>query len=79
MKPVRGAYRKAMRAKQVMGPYPEWSPVLHVLERQIGRPGATKVLAQDVLAGKFGNGKVREENLGPYYKEVQDEVNKLCK
>lgn len=37
----------------------------------------TQELAEEVLAGKWGNGAERKERLGDRYDEVQDEVNRI--
>ena len=35
---------------------------------------ALKVIAKNVIAGKFGDGRARKENI---YKAIQEQVNKL--
>lgn len=34
-------------------------------------------LAREVIRGNFGNGQVRKELLGGYYKQIQDRVNEI--
>lgn len=40
---------------------------------------AVDVLSARVMAGDYGNGDARKQNLGQYYDIVQARVNKLCK
>lgn len=46
------------------------------VEEILSIPACVTELAKLVIAGKFGNGAARKENI---YKAVQNEVNRLCK
>jgi len=47
-----------------------------LIEEMVNRV-SINVMARKVIAGEYGDGQTRKDKLGPQYKEIQNEVDKL--